>query len=147
MYKRQALYEKHKVLTYPRTDSRHLPHDMRPKVQKVFQSLPEPYREWVPAPECAADPGKRVFDDAKITDHHAIVPTGRAPGSLTENERRIFDLVVRQLLAAFYPPMVSETVTVLTVSYTHLDVYKRQGRDVLLWLLQFPERPNPIGAV
>ncbi len=110
----QALYEKHKVLTYPRTDSRHLPHDMRPKVQKVFQSLPEPYREWVPAPERAADPGKRVFDDAKITDHHAIVPTGRAPGSLTENERRIFDLVVRQLLAAFYPPMVSETVTVLT---------------------------------
>ena len=97
----QALYEKHKVLTYPRTDSRHLPHDMRPKVQKVFQSLPEPYREWVPAPERAVDPGKRVFDDAKITDHHAIVPTGRAPGSLTENERRIFDLVVRQLLAAF----------------------------------------------
>ncbi|MGI5884030.1 MAG: DNA topoisomerase III [Candidatus Spyradocola sp.] len=110
----QALYEKHKVLTYPRTDSRHLPHDMRPKVQKVFATLPDPYRALVPPPERAVEPGKRVFDDAKITDHHAIVPTGRAPGNLSENERRIYDLVVRQLLAAFHPPMQSETVTAVT---------------------------------
>ncbi len=110
----QALYEKHKLLTYPRTDSRHLPRDMRPKIQKVLQTLPEPYDALLPPKERFVEPGKRIFDDAKITDHHAIVPTGRRPGNLSENERRLYDLVTRQLLAAFYPPLLSETVTVLT---------------------------------
>lgn len=75
----QALYEKHKLLTYPRTDSRYLSHDMRPKVQGILKGMPEPLRALVLSPDKAVDPGKRVYDDAKLTDHHAIIPTGRRP--------------------------------------------------------------------
>ena len=74
----QALYEKHKLITYPRTDSRYLSHDMGPSVKKALLSLEDPYAKW--ASSVLAQPipqPKRIFDDAKLTDHHAIIPTGR----------------------------------------------------------------------
>ena len=103
----QALYEKHKLLTYPRTDSRYLPHDMIPKVAKTLNALPEPYAALV-AP--LREAGKfstsgRMYNDSKVSDHHALVPTGSfaALNRLSETERRVFDMVVKRLIAAHYP--------------------------------------------
>ena len=104
----QALYERHKILTYPRTDSRHLTGDMAkelPKIIGALAALPDyaPFAQ----PLLAAPPprSRRVFDDAKVHDHHAIIPTGK-PVRLEElprDERRIFDLVARRFLGAFHP--------------------------------------------
>ncbi|MGB8298435.1 MAG: DNA topoisomerase [Polyangia bacterium] len=104
----QALYERHKILTYPRTDARHLSSDMAATLPKIFSGLAD-LDEYAPfARTLLANqprPSKRFFDDSKIQDHHAIVPTGKAAklDALERNERRIFDLVVRRFLGAFYP--------------------------------------------
>jgi DNA topoisomerase-3 len=113
----QALYEKHKVLTYPRTDSRHLPEDYLPTVGEVMQSmvdaagLPErsagaslgPFAQQALA-QGWIKPSKRVFDNAKISDHFAIIPTAQAPRTLSEAEQKVYDLVARRFLAVFFPP-------------------------------------------
>jgi len=104
----QALYEKHKLITYPRTDSRYLSHDMGPSVKKALQSLGEPYAALAaPVLSQPIPQPKRIFDDTKLTDHHAIIPTGRRVNSdtLSEDERKLFDLVARRLIAAFYRPI------------------------------------------
>jgi DNA topoisomerase-3 len=104
----QALYERHKILTYPRTDARHLSSDMAATLPKIFSGLAE-FDDYAPFARTllANQPGpsKRFFDDSKIQDHHAIVPTGKSAklDALERNERRIFDLVVRRFLGAFYP--------------------------------------------
>jgi DNA topoisomerase-3 len=104
----QALYERHKILSYPRTDSRHLSSDMAATLPKIFAGLAE-LDEYAPfARTLLANqprPSKRFFDDSKIQDHHAIVPTGKSAklDALERNERRIFDLVARRFLGAFYP--------------------------------------------
>jgi DNA topoisomerase-3 len=104
----QALYERHKILTYPRTDARHLSSDMAATLPKIFAGLAEidDYASFART-LLANQPGpsKRFFDDSKIQDHHAIVPTGKSAklDALERNERRIFDLVVRRFLGAFYP--------------------------------------------
>jgi DNA topoisomerase-3 len=104
----QALYERHKILTYPRTDSRHLSSDMAGTLPKIFAGLID-FHEYETFAQHLQDnpprPSKRVFDDSKIHDHHAIVPTGKSAklDSLERDERRIFDLVVRRFLGAFYP--------------------------------------------
>ena len=104
----QALYERHKILTYPRTDSRYLSSDMVGTLPKIFVGMAEldEYAPFVrPLLTSQPRPSKRFFDDSKIQDHHAIVPTGKAAklDSLERNERRVFDLVVRRFLGAFYP--------------------------------------------
>ncbi len=109
----QALYEKHKVLTYPRTDSRALPEDYLATVKKTVamiagEDLPGPLRALAPHARKALDEGyvkptRRVFDNAKVSDHFAIIPTLQAPGSLTEPEAKLYDLVVKRFLAVFYP--------------------------------------------
>jgi DNA topoisomerase-3 len=104
----QALYEQHKILTYPRTDSRHLSSDALPELPALFATLAE-VPELAPfAAELVAHPprpSRRVIDDAKVHDHHAIVPTGKAVrlGVLDRDEQRLFDLVARRFLAAFFP--------------------------------------------
>ncbi|MEX5746623.1 DNA topoisomerase III [Massilia sp. X63] len=103
----QALYEKHKVLTYPRTDSRHLPEDYIATVKSTMESLNDTnnYQQfskqvlkngWV-------KPNKRIFDNTKISDHFAIIPTGVVPKNLTEPEQKLYDLVTRRFLAVFFP--------------------------------------------
>jgi DNA topoisomerase-3 len=115
----QALYEKHKALTYPRTDSRALPQDYVEVVKETLTmmrgtpggkkaapvpGLPEyaPHAERILA-QGWVRPNKRVFDDTKISDHFAIVPTLQPPGALSEAEQKIYDLVVRRFLAVFHP--------------------------------------------
>jgi DNA topoisomerase-3 len=109
----QALYEKHKVLTYPRTDSRYLPEDYL-KVAKdtaamlAKEDLPAPLRPLAAHAKKAIKDGylkptKRVFDNTKVSDHFAIIPTLQAPKSLTEAELKVYDLVVKRFLAVFYP--------------------------------------------
>jgi len=107
----QALYERHKVLTYPRTDSRHLPLDQAGELPKLFRAMAkipayapfaQPLVDVAPGPAARS---RRIFDDAKVHDHHAIIPTGKVPGdgALGPDEQRIFDLVVRRFLGAFHP--------------------------------------------
>jgi DNA topoisomerase-3 len=104
----QALYERHKILTYPRTDSRHLSSDMAAELPRLFRGVAE-WEDYAPfARPLLAEPpktSKRIFDDSKVQDHHAIVPTGKvvAWAALDNNQRRIFDLVARRFLGAFYP--------------------------------------------
>jgi DNA topoisomerase-3 len=104
----QALYERHKVLTYPRTDSRHLTGDMAKELPKIFRALAA-LPDYAPfaQPLLAAPPprSRRVFDDAKVHDHHAVIPTGKPVRleDLPRDEQRIFDLVTRRFLGAFHP--------------------------------------------
>ncbi len=113
----QSLYEKHKVLTYPRTDSRYLPNDMYFKTREALEKLPEIYAA-LTAPVLAKNLPKtpRIFNDSKVSDHHAIIPTGKKPpASMTEDETKIFDLVARRLIAAFYPAYVYDSAKIVTV--------------------------------
>ena len=103
----QALYERHKALTYPRTDSRYLPNDYLTVAKGLMESLKQSdYGKF--ANEALAKGyvrmDKRIFDDAKVSDHHAIIPTNVAPGELSEPERRIYQAVVQRFLAVFFPP-------------------------------------------
>jgi DNA topoisomerase-3 len=104
----QALYERYKILTYPRTDSRHLTSDMAKDLPKLFGALAAlPDYARFAAPLIATPPprSRRVFDDGKVSDHHAIVPTGKPVrlDELPRDERRVFDLVARRFLGAFHP--------------------------------------------
>ena len=117
----QALYEKHKVLTYPRTDSRALPEDYLKVVKDTMtmlskEDLPGPLRPLAghaakALKEGYVKPIKRVFDNAKVSDHFAIIPTLQAPKSLTEIEAKLYDLVVKRFLAVFYPSAESMVTT------------------------------------
>ncbi len=125
----QALYEKHKVLTYPRTDARALPEDYVPTVKKTLEMLKEGSYVlyagqilkggWV-------KPNKRIFDNSKISDHFAIIPTLQAPKSLSEPEQKLYDLVVRRFLAVFYPPAEHLQTTRITEVAGHK--FKTEGR-------------------
>jgi len=103
----QALYERHKVLTYPRTDARALPEDYIGTVKKTLEELGDT-REFAPFAKQIlkqgwVKPNKRVFDNSKISDHFAIIPTQQTPRSLNEAEQKLYDMVVRRFLAVFYP--------------------------------------------
>ncbi len=124
----QALYEKHKVLTYPRTDSRALPEDYVAVVKSTMEmiaseDMPGPLRALAPHARKALDagyvkPNKRIFDNAKVSDHFAIIPTMQAPKSLSEIEAKLYDMVVKRFLAVFYPPaefMVTTRISTVTV--------------------------------
>ncbi len=114
----QSLYEKHKVLTYPRTDSRALPEDYISTVKDVLGAIPgelgekaKPVLEngWV-------RPNKRIFNNAQISDHFAIIPTGQTSSKLSTDEAKIYDMVVRRFIAIFYPPAeFDETTRTTTV--------------------------------
>ncbi|MGI6652703.1 MAG: DNA topoisomerase III [Christensenellales bacterium] len=132
----QALYETHKAITYPRTDSKYLPRDMVGRVQTALSNLGTPYQplvEGIPR----KDDGKlpmpaRVYDDAKVSDHHAIIPTTQKsdPTRLTPDERALYDMVVRRFIAAFYPAHEYEAVRVVTQSVEHN--FRSTGRSVLV---------------
>jgi DNA topoisomerase III len=110
----QALYEKHKVLTYPRTDSKALPEDYVDVVKQTMQmiaaeDMPGPLRALAPHAKTAikegyVKPNKRIFDNAKVSDHFAIIPTLLAPKSLSEIEAKLYDMVVKRFMAVFFPP-------------------------------------------
>ena len=132
----QALYEKHKVLTYPRTDARALPEDYLDTVKGVLDSLPEEYAAF--AGEIKAKgwvkPNKRIFNNAKISDHFAIIPTGNAPKSLSEAEAKVYDMVTRRFLAVFFPAAESQITTRIT--RVGKNAFKTEGRVLVYpgWL-------------
>jgi len=128
----QALYERHKILTYPRTDSRALPEDYISTVKETIEQL----RESVPNYTAFAQqiknnqwvkPNKKIFDNSKISDHFAIIPTLQAPPkTLSEPEQKLYDLVVRRFLAIFYPPAeFMLTTRITTVSGMN---FKTEGK-------------------
>jgi len=114
----QSLYEKHKMITYPRTDSRYLSKDMIPKLKPTLESLPAPYDTFAAyvlgLPKLPT--GSRIVNDAKVTDHHAIIPTGsKKPLSvLSSEEKAVYDRILRNFLAVFHEAYVYDITTVIT---------------------------------
>jgi DNA topoisomerase-3 len=113
----QRLYEQHKLISYPRTDSRHLSASVAETLPAVVNAIKEPYRKHL-APGTGERPlGRRFVNDAKVTDHHAIIPTPVPPsraGMLSPDERRIYDLICRRLLSAWHDDHVWAVTTVIT---------------------------------
>lgn len=108
----QSLYEK-KITTYPRVDTTFLSDDIYPKCPDILRKL-TPYQNFTePLLAKKLPKTKRVFDNSKVTDHHAIIPTGVYPNGLSLPEKRVFDLIARRFIAAFYPECVFSTTTVL----------------------------------
>ena len=143
----QALYERHKILTYPRTDSRHLSTDMLKEMERIVGGV-EKIAEYSSFARVLLDnpsrPGKRVFDDSKISDHHAIIPTGKAvdPNALGRDEQRIFDLVVRRFLGAFYPDAeFAQTEAIVRVGSSAGEVAALPSDDVDV-LTTLPPTPD-----
>jgi len=130
----QALYERHKVLTYPRTDSRALPEDYLPTVKDTLKALGETNAFSSFAKQILkqgwAKPNKRIFDNTKISDHFAIIPTLQTPKHLNDAEQKLYDMVVRRFLAVFYPAAEYLQTTRITRmeanSTAHL--FKTEGR-------------------
>ena len=126
----QALYEKHKALTYPRTDSRALPEDYIATVRDTMESLGESNayggfareilkKKWVV-------PNRRIFDNTKISDHFAIIPTLVRPKSLSEIEQKLYDLVVKRFLAVFYP--AAEYLVTTRITRVAEEPFKSEGK-------------------
>ncbi len=107
----QSLYEK-KVATYPRVDTTFLPDDIYPKCPQILNGLRAyfPLMERIKGKKLRKD--KKYFDSAKVTDHHAIIPTGQPANALSEAENRVFDLIARRFIGIFYPDCLFETTTV-----------------------------------
>ena len=108
----QSLYEKN-VTTYPRVDTTFLSDDIYPKVPNTLNGLVDYIDLTASLLKAKIRKDKRVFDNSKVTDHHAIIPTGVPARNLTDNERKVYDLVVRRFIAAFYPDCEISTTTVL----------------------------------
>ena len=110
----QRLYEERKALTYPRTDSRHLSRDVAATLPRVVAALAPTWGRLF-APGTGERPlGSRFVDDAKVSDHHAIVPTPNVPRDLERDEKALYEIVVRRLLAAWHDDHVAATTTVVT---------------------------------
>lgn len=108
----QSLYEK-KVATYPRVDTTFLSDDIYPKCPSILKGLRGYEPLTAPLEGIVLPKSKKVFDNAKVTDHHAIIPTGQPPVNLTDMERRVFDLIARRFIAVFYPDCKFATTTVM----------------------------------
>jgi DNA topoisomerase-3 len=126
----QSLYEKHKALTYPRTDSRALPEDYLPTVKEALKALGDMDAFGTFARQILKQgwvkPNKRIFDNTKISDHFAIIPTLQAPKHLNEAEQKLYDMVVRRFLAVFYPAAeYLQTTRITRVAEHH---FKTEGR-------------------
>ncbi len=125
----QALYERHKMITYPRTDSRALPEDYMPTCRQTLGNLEGDLKQhgakvlqegWV-------RPNKRIFNNAQISDHFAIIPTGTHAGSLDDMEAKVFDMIARRFVAVFYPAAEFDVTTrISTVAGRH--DFKTEGK-------------------
>ena len=125
----QALYEKHKVLTYPRTDARALPEDYIDTVKEALSSL-EGTRYGVFAKQILkagwVKPNKRIFNNAKISDHFAIIPTSLEPKNLSDAEAKLYDLVTKRFLAVFYPS--AEFLVTTRITRVEDEPFKTEGK-------------------
>ena len=127
----QQLYEKHKAITYPRTDSRYLPEDYIATVKSTLAKITEPAlaahartvldKNWV-------KPSRRIFNNARISDHFAIVPSGEVPHGLDEYQQRIYDMIVRRFIAVFFPAAQFEVTSRIT--RVGKDAFKTEGKII-----------------
>ena len=124
----QSLYEK-KVATYPRVDTTYLSDDIYPKCPGILKGLRDYATFTTPLDGTTLLKSKKVFDNSKVTDHHAIIPTGQYPQNLTDMERRVFDLIARRFIAVFYPDCKFATTTVLGV--VEEIEFKTTGKQIL----------------
>lgn len=126
----QALYEKHKVLTYPRTDSRALPEDYINTVKQTVAQLKEQNNYTRFAQQIEKNgwvkPNKRIFDNSKISDHFAIIPTLQTPKNLSEPEQKLYDLVTKRFMAVFFPP--AEFMVTTRITHVSGHNFKTEGR-------------------
>jgi DNA topoisomerase-3 len=131
----QRLYEEHKALTYPRTNSRFLPSDMGAEIKPIAAHVGE-HREYAKAAAYVTGldvlPTGRVINDAKVTDHHAIIPTNSShrTDKMSDDDRRIYDMVARRFLAVFHPEAVFENTRLETTVADH--VFRTRGRVLLV---------------
>lgn len=158
----QSLYEK-RITTYPRVDTTYLSDDIYPKIPATLAGIKDFYPKATPLLGLKADgkksagslpKSKKVFDNKKVTDHHAIIPTGQRPDALTADERKVFDLVALRFIGVFYPDCeVSNTTVLAEVPRTggaenddlKKVVFKVTGRQVLEpgWRTIYSDSPNP----
>ncbi len=124
----QSLYEK-KVATYPRVDTTYLSDDIYPKCPGILKGLRDYETFTASLAGTALLKSKKVFDNSKVTDHHAIIPTGQHPQNLTDMERRVFDLIARRFIAVFYPDCKFATTTVL--GEVESIEFKATGKQIL----------------
>ena len=136
----QALYEKHKALTYPRTDSRYLPEDYIATTKNVMGTFADPslsrhaakalQNGWV-------HPNKRIFNNAKVSDHFAIVPTGVVPQGLDEIQSKVYDMIARRFIAVFFPQAEFEITTRITT--VEAEKFKTEGKIIVKpgWLVVY----------
>ena len=108
----QSLYEK-KLVTYPRVDTTYLSEDLHPKIPGILQRMHYYSRFTESILQKPIPKSKAVFDDKKVTDHHAIIPTGVVPSGITHEEQHIYDLIARRFIAVFYPPCIVSNTTVM----------------------------------
>lgn len=126
----QSLYEK-KITTYPRVDTTFLSDDIYPKCPNILKGISESYSTLLePLRGAPLKKSKKVFDSSKVTDHHAIIPTGVPARNLTPDEERVFDLIARRFIAAFYPDCKFATTTVM--GETAEIPFKATGKQILL---------------
>jgi len=146
----QSLYEK-RVTTYPRVDTTYLSDDIYPKVPGTLAGIKDYFPQVAPLLTLKADgkkgtgslpKSKKVFDNKKVTDHHAIIPTGQRPEALTADEKKVYDLVALHFIAAFYPECEVSKTTVLAKA-GDID-FKVTGREVLKpgWRAVFADDPK-----
>jgi DNA topoisomerase-3 len=151
----QALYEKHKVITYPRTDSRYLPEDYTGHVRETMQDIANsdlPVAGYAAAVLKGSQEGgprltksRRVFDTKKVSDHFAIIPTGKT-AKLSETEQKVYDMIVKRFIAVFYPPAEFEQTTRLTrIAHPSVtDTFRTDGKVLVKpgWLEVYGRRPG-----
>jgi DNA topoisomerase-3 len=123
----QQLYERHKVITYPRTDSRFLPEDYLPTVKKTLSKIDNPHartaldKHWV-------KPSRRIFNNAKISDHFAIIPTGTMPHGLDAVQQKIYDMIVRRFISVFFPAAQFEVT--MRITRLEKEAFKTEGKII-----------------
>ena len=124
----QNLYEK-KLVTYPRVDTTYLSEDLHPKIPNTLRGLRDYTRFTASLLENPIPKSKSIFDNTKVTDHHAIIPTGISPSGISPDEQKIYDLIVRRFIAVFYPECkVSNTTVIGQVDQLH---FKATGKQIL----------------
>jgi DNA topoisomerase III len=138
----QALYEA-KLISYPRTDSRYLGSDMKARVPEILDDLRPLKPDEIGKLDLAALTFTgRIVDDKKVSDHHAIIPTGKVPGDLSPSARKVFDAVLTRLIAAFFPACVEEVTTISGIS--NGVPFRAKGVRVLEagWTALYPRKPD-----
>jgi DNA topoisomerase-3 len=123
----QQLYEKFKVITYPRTDSRYLPEDYLATVRSTLGKIDNPHAHKV-LENNWLKPSKRIFNNAKISDHFAIVPTGAVPHGLDEWQQKVYDMIVRRFIAVFFPAAQFEVT--IRITRVEEDAFKTEGKII-----------------